>query len=337
MSIHEPKRQRLISLEDDDSSDFISMENNRKPLRSSISCAVCGISLKGLTRNAREAHTNGCIENIIELEIDEKMKEDSYSSGLRAKDYSCVICGLDLSRRCLSSRCQHLKQCAKRYGVGVRDLIQMISPNKYEESLLTQQDDGAVSSGVDTLGDGTDDVVDLISEDENESNIPPKPKTDQVTAPPKPNFMTVLMANAKSKWGSICAVAAKSTSSTATKAGEVLMKSSGTIANPSSIKQSRWGGGSGKRKMMSAGPGSSGDTGGAVDGNGDGYRKFTPDYKKVIVPPMTMPAIVDGFNYASSALSDCYFLTHFHSDHYTTLHKSFDCGVLNIKLSVKYV
>ena len=42
---------------------------------------------------------------------------------------------------------------------------------------------------------------------------------------------------------------------------------------------------------------------------------------------MTVPASVDGFTYASRELSDTYFLTHFHSDHYAGLNGSFDCGI----------
>jgi DNA cross-link repair 1A protein len=41
---------------------------------------------------------------------------------------------------------------------------------------------------------------------------------------------------------------------------------------------------------------------------------------------MQKPIVVDGFQYASAGLSDCYFLTHFHSDHYIGLDKDFDCG-----------
>lgn len=51
-----------------------------------------------------------------------------------------------------------------------------------------------------------------------------------------------------------------------------------------------------------------------------------PQYKQVKKHPMQIPIIVDGFQYAHPKLSGCYFLTHFHSDHYIGLDKSFDCG-----------
>jgi DNA cross-link repair 1A protein len=51
-----------------------------------------------------------------------------------------------------------------------------------------------------------------------------------------------------------------------------------------------------------------------------------PAYKIIRSQDMSYPIVVDGFTYASKQLSDCYFLTHFHSDHYTGLQKDFDCG-----------
>jgi hypothetical protein len=72
-------------------------------------------------------------------------------------------------------------------------------------------------------------------------------------------------------------------------------------------------------------------------GGGRGYPKkgprvdhtgapYAPGYKKVQGEGQRVPIIVDGFQYASEALSDCYFLTHFHSDHYIGLDRSFDYG-----------
>lgn len=51
-----------------------------------------------------------------------------------------------------------------------------------------------------------------------------------------------------------------------------------------------------------------------------------PDYKKLQVGSMQQPIVVDGFQYASKSLSDCYFLTHFHSDHYQGLTSDFAYG-----------
>jgi hypothetical protein len=55
-------------------------------------------------------------------------------------------------------------------------------------------------------------------------------------------------------------------------------------------------------------------------------KRYAPNYKKIKSLSMSHPIVVDGFQFASKALTDCYFLTHFHSDHYIGLDKSFDCG-----------
>jgi hypothetical protein len=53
---------------------------------------------------------------------------------------------------------------------------------------------------------------------------------------------------------------------------------------------------------------------------------YAPAFKQIKVGSMLKPIIVDGFHYSSRSLSDCYFLTHFHGDHYDGLDASFDSG-----------
>ncbi|RLN60447.1 hypothetical protein BBP00_00005974 [Phytophthora kernoviae] len=55
-------------------------------------------------------------------------------------------------------------------------------------------------------------------------------------------------------------------------------------------------------------------------------RLACPDFKWI--RGTKPPFIVDGFQYACKETSSIYFLTHFHSDHYGGLGKSFDCGVV---------
>lgn len=55
---------------------------------------------------------------------------------------------------------------------------------------------------------------------------------------------------------------------------------------------------------------------------------YAPSFKKIQLGSMAVPIVVDGFQYACSALSSCYFLTHFHSDHYQGLSKDFDSGMI---------
>ncbi|CAK9252416.1 unnamed protein product [Sphagnum jensenii] len=60
----------------------------------------------------------------------------------------------------------------------------------------------------------------------------------------------------------------------------------------------------------------------------DNKNKYIPACKLIHFPVRTMthPIVVDGFQYAKEGLSQCYFLTHFHSDHYTGLRKGFKHG-----------
>jgi hypothetical protein len=110
----------------------------------------------------------------------------------------------------------------------------------------------------------------------------------------------------------------------------------------------------GKRKTAAPGTGSSGPDplpGGGGQGRAGGRGRgrfgqqkreavesgvsYAPEYKKVYCVSSStggsggssmLPIIVDGFVFASRGLSDTYVLTHFHSDHYDGLRKSFDCG-----------
>lgn len=59
-------------------------------------------------------------------------------------------------------------------------------------------------------------------------------------------------------------------------------------------------------------------------GKRDGFK--APGYKLIRFGRMTIPIVVDGFQYASADLSDTYFLTHFHSDHYGGLTSKFSHG-----------
>lgn len=74
-------------------------------------------------------------------------------------------------------------------------------------------------------------------------------------------------------------------------------------------------------------PPSSGGSSATVSSGFNSSRRYScPDFKRIL--GTHPPFIVDGFRYASKSLSNVYFLTHFHSDHYTGLQKSFDCGVI---------
>lgn len=73
-----------------------------------------------------------------------------------------------------------------------------------------------------------------------------------------------------------------------------------------------------KRRVGGSGSASSSSSSSSW-GQSSGRRRPCPDFKRI---KGTQPSfIVDGFQYASKALSSVYFLTHFHSDHYGGLDK----------------
>jgi hypothetical protein len=309
MLAHDSKRQRLSESVTviDDNSDF---ESPSRTSRTTIfpTCFVCGASFQTFSSEKKECHLNSCLKK---LETDESCgdKSDTKSNGLRAESYSCVICDLNLSKRCLSARCQHLKRCAKQYGVGVRDLLQMIAPDKYEEIILTQQ------GSTEPIQRSDSTVIDLC-EDEPRA-------VEEITQPQKPNFMSVLMANAKSVWGSASAAGCAAVS---VPLGGSVLSSKPTSSSTSNPNPKTAAGAGGTYNAKRKAPSSSAVSSAGGDEGGAALPRYTPDYKKVAMAPMTVPVIVDGFNYASPSLSDCYFLTHFHSDHYTGLDRSFDSG-----------
>lgn len=58
----------------------------------------------------------------------------------------------------------------------------------------------------------------------------------------------------------------------------------------------------------------------------EGGFRSVPGFKLIQFGKMTIPIVVDGFYYSNSQLSDTYFLTHFHSDHYGGLSSKFAHG-----------
>eukprot|EP00945_MAST-04E_sp_MAST-4E-sp1_P002244 g2244.t1 len=53
-----------------------------------------------------------------------------------------------------------------------------------------------------------------------------------------------------------------------------------------------------------------------------------PSFKLLPIGGNAFPIVIDGFQYASESLSNVYFLSHFHSDHYIGLKKSFSAGTI---------
>ena len=101
-------------------------------------CFVCHLDLKTLDTTAlKEAHLNSCLNALESTVVSDAVsstvesgedaaaygqdddlidfqsllsESDTSQSGLRSKDFSCIICDLDLSKRRVTARCYHLKR-----------------------------------------------------------------------------------------------------------------------------------------------------------------------------------------------------------------------------------
>jgi hypothetical protein len=310
-------------------------------------CIVCETPLDSFCEGEKEQHLNSCLDaKGVEKSNQHKGLEDKdlTERGLRCQEFYCVICDVNLSRRKLLDRCLHLKRCAKDHQMTTKQLLQFISPE------LDHEEDGEEEAGEEASGyqcagringrsDGcNNNVISLLSEDEEDD------RQDQLTRCSSSstyegavtNALSVLMSNCKQQTfllkGGGFEPKKKSTTASAVskrmKAKNTPTKKSTlppdlTITNPNkeviegnNLKSNIRRFSNYKKKNYGSGVGVSTKPGGS----------FAPAYKKIQIGEMTYPIVVDGFQYASSLLTDCYFLTHFHSDHYMGLSKDFDCG-----------
>jgi hypothetical protein len=311
-------RSRSLPIEIDllDDDDF--EDSNKKKIAPKASaenegintCFVCACSLATLDANTKDSHLNRCLDR---LEVTSVHSTSEKYYGLRSENYECIICGLSLSKRSLSSRCQHLKRCSKLYNIGIRELLQMISPDKFE-IVLSQMDESKDTSPLCHTVPPPIDVPSITASS-------PLPSSQYA---PLPNAHNVLLANARLKWGGRgeqSQVRANTTTIQQRSMSDTTSLSR-SISNTNGGR-GRWGGrerieGSGRGRGRGGGRGSP-----TPPASPSGYA---PDYKKIQTPSMPNPIVVDGFNYASPGLSDCYILTHFHSDHYTGITKDFSAG-----------
>ena len=340
--------------------------------------------------------------------------------GLLEKSFYCVLCDINLSRRCLLSRCKHLKQCAKQNRVATRELLTMIGSTSVNTEGVGIEAMDAIDelssevlllpsgTGTDRYADGVTKTVDFFkprhvpgvhkgscvssssttssgssssrnssgeaivividdSDDEDDGGFhvsPVKPKAviggsggsgsgndydvvttdtpNHTTVPvtvvteatpkgkdPPQNAFSFLMRGAMSVASAIGISSGNNSDNKNTSLSEKSKSkstSSGSVT-PSkftSTSTSKW-----EKKKNTSGTGGSG---------WDGPAKYgIPSYKKIQIGStagsaggsvvMSVPIVVDGFQWASGSLTDCYFLTHFHSDHTVGLKSSFNYGM----------
>lgn len=316
-------------------------------------CFLCEERLDSLSDQMKEIHLHKCLDHYgIHGDVSAGRPSNVVHSGkcqgnpgldddrgLRMKEFFCVICDVNLSRKKLLDRCLHLKKCAKDHQMSTKQLLQFISPEDNDEDDETgdEKEGNKTEEVIKARGKvDANGVIDLLSDEEFSEK-----KTEAKSA------FSVLMANSRQQSSLLKGgfeskkkptAASKSKSATSKGSSSIVSKVSSVSSSDPVQKSTSLG-----NESSEGVPDRSVNTdlqkkpaynrfrkktyGNAAKNQQSGAGgSYAPAYKKVQCGDMTYPIIVDGFQYASSLLSDCYFLTHFHSDHYMGLTKDFNCG-----------
>jgi hypothetical protein len=256
-----------------------------------IKCMICEKDLSNITEPLKEQHIQHCLDRVgIKLEISNE--QQTKPCGLRMKEFYCIICDLDLSRRKLLNRCWHLKQCSRKHNMSTKELLQLIAPVQDFESESKTDDEKEFSEQHQVMSAPSKNVFSVL-----------------IQASKQHHQLTGFQASSNSKKRASSGIS-YSSSGSFKKRGIDDFNHISTAPTPVSNNTS---------SNKSAGR----QWRNAKANNNPGYA---PAYKKIQVGAMSLPIVVDGFQYACTALSDTYFLTHFHSDHYMGLTKDFACG-----------
>jgi hypothetical protein len=285
-----------------------------------IICFRCSISLASLSVNEQELHIKDCLSGGTKNETD---SENGH--GLLENNFICIACDSDLSRRRLISRCKHLKSCCKKNGIGTKMLLAMVAP------LIDTADTEAAECGGgflidDVDGDNSAVVIENVQDDNNKENLLPKNTTGN-DPKPKVNAFSFMMQSSK-EHAAMKKLNNDSRKSLNSNAFSFMMNAISKKKDPNTSSMSsssllKWNRkGESKKRKVKENPASMFKK----KLNAAGEIPYPPPHKIIKMPSMNRPIIVDGFQYATPSLSDCYFLTHFHSDHYGGLDKEFKCG-----------
>lgn len=300
-------------------------------------CLVCDSDLSQLTEDLKELHLQQCLDTVLppshdgdhvesdRLDQAEAKENDTTSTanvddaqrGLRNKFFFCVLCDMELSGRRLLYRCLHLKKCAREKGMSTKQLLQHISPvGEY---------------GEEENEDELDDELEEELEEEAEGHHDRAESKEVASTSSGKNAFSFLMASAKEQASmkgmfeyrektikAPVATATVATTTTATKGrkSNATTKKAALSSDGTTSTNNRWMYAKKKPNGNQSNPG------------------YAPAYKKIQIGNMTYPIVVDGFQYSSSLLSDTYFLTHFHSDHYIGLSKDFNCGKTHLAILI---
>ena len=261
-------------------------------------CMVCNQNLCHVLD--REAHIASCFgitlpksqsvntfneSNNNNNEIENENDDEIPSGyGLFEDNFMCVICDIELSKKKLIGRVRHLKRCCKKHTVSIRNLLALIAPG--DES---DEDDQEAENN------NNDDEEEEEDKEENDNTANTNNINSVVSA--KTNAFSFMIAASKQQ------IQIKKTESDTT--------TTNNINKNNNNNNSKWKKKSKRGRMFER------------KRNKAGEISYPPNFKIIKPDFMLKPIIVDGFQYAQPGLTDTYFLTHFHADHYGGLDSSF--------------
>ncbi|KAF1330445.1 DNA cross-link repair protein, partial [Globisporangium splendens] len=303
-------------------------------------CPTCTKELTDYNEQRRMAHVNMCLDRLQMRAAQQESIAKSAGGGVEAEPpstvesvavqdepdpnaYNCMICGVNLTEKDLTARIRHMKQCGQRFGVRPSDVAALQREHEHDQLSVTKAGQ-TISTESATITSATA-TTEVLADDA---------QTD--TSSSSTNAFAVMMrASSSTSSSSVLSNTLGCVGQVVSNAFDVLMKSSKTQTVLSSASVTTSGSSFrsnpqpfSKKRRLGAGATPSGTQWSSSSSSSSTSRRFScPDFKRI---KGTHPSfIVDGFKYASKALSSVYFLTHFHSDHYTGLEKkSFDCGII---------
>jgi hypothetical protein len=291
---------------------------------SDIKCLFCDEDLSQWSDTAKEEHLHHCLDkhgfegtsysqhmtaqtqqsstsslvywsiNAISNSVEEQPRPNN-ERGLRLPEFFCVLCDANISKRSLLARCKHLKHCARERHMTTKQLLQFISPADEADEDIDDDDNTAA----------------LACQTVSEHNVHNAEAR---------NAWDVLMSSAKEQSRMKGLFDRNVGRESATMPSVVSVRNANANV---SLKTSSWGPQQSKPRSTRT----------TTTKRPSGNAGYAPAFKKIQLGSMSCPIVVDGFQYSSSLLSDCYFLTHFHSDHYVGLTSDFDAGTVCREIS----
>uniref|UniRef100_K3W9S1 DNA repair metallo-beta-lactamase domain-containing protein n=1 Tax=Globisporangium ultimum (strain ATCC 200006 / CBS 805.95 / DAOM BR144) TaxID=431595 RepID=K3W9S1_GLOUD len=313
-------------------------------------CPTCTKELTDYNEQRRMAHVNMCLDRLqtraaqqesMIAKADDGRVEAQPSTTIESvavqdepdpNAYNCMICGVNLTEKDLTARIRHVKQCGQRFGVRPSDVAALQREHEHGQLPPTNADQSISTESATTTSATA--VIEVLDDDA---------QTD--TSSLSTNAFAVMMrASSSASSSSVLSNAIGRVGQVVSNAFDVLMKSSKTQAVLSSASVTTSGSSFrsnpqpfSKKRRLGGGTSSSGMQWSSSSSSSTSRRFSCPDFKRI---KGTHPSfIVDGFKYASKALSSVYFLTHFHSDHYIGLEKKITAALVvqELRIDSKWV